>query len=48
MDDPNVLSHSLKFLSCYHQMEYWNQNIFQRGRLCQICEMSHMSLKYAT
>ena len=48
MDDPSVLSYSLKFLSYYHQMEYWNQDMFQRGRLCQICEQSHMPLKDTT
>ena len=26
-------------------MEYWNQDMFQRGRLCQICELSHRPLK---
>ena len=45
MDDPSILSHSLKFLSYHRQIEYWNEDILQRGRLCQICELSHMPLK---
>ena len=48
MDDPNVLVYSLKFLSSYHQVKYWNQNTSQRGRLCQIYELPHISLKDAT
>ena len=48
MDDLNVLSYSLKFVSYYHQMEYGNHDMFQRGRLCQICELSHMPLRDAT
>ena len=48
MDDPNVLGYSLKFLSRYNQLEYWNQDIFLRGRLCQICELPHRPLKDAT
>ena len=35
MDDLCVLSYGLKFLKCYREMEYWNQDIFQRGRLFQ-------------
>ena len=48
MDNPSVLRYSLKFLSYHCQMEYWNQDIFQRGRLCQIRELSQMPLKEAT
>ena len=48
MDNPSVLRYSLKFLSYHRQMEYWNQDIFQRGRLCQIRKLSHMPLKDAT
>ena len=48
MDNPSVLRYSLKFISYHRQMEYWNQDIFQRGRLCQIRKLSHMPLKYAT
>ena len=40
----SVLSYSLKFLKCYRPMEYWNQDVFQRGRLFQ----NIMSLKDAT
>ena len=29
-------------------MEYWNQDLFQRGRSCQIYELSHVPLKDAT
>ena len=29
-------------------MGYWNQDMFQTGRLNQICELSHMFLKDAT
>ena len=47
MDDPSVLSYSLKFLSYHGQMEYWNQVMFKRDKLCQICEQSHMPLKDA-
>ena len=48
MDNPSVLRYSLKFLSYHRQMEYWNQDVFQRGRLCQIGELSQMPLKEAT
>ena len=44
MDDLSVLSYSLKFPKYYRQMEYWNQDIFQRGRLFQMI----MPLKDAT
>ena len=44
MDDLSVLSYSLKFLKYDRQMEYWNQDIFQRGRLFQ----KIMPLKDAT
>ena len=48
MDNPSVLRYILKFLSDHRQKEYWNQDIFQRGRLCQIRELSQMPLKEAT
>ena len=44
MDDPNVLSYSMKFLSYCHQLEYRNQDMFLRGRFCQICELEKMQL----
>ena len=48
MDDRNVLGYSLKFLNYYHQMEYWNQDMFERDRLFSICELSPIPLKDAT
>ena len=32
MDDPSLLSYSLKFLGCHRQMKHWNQDMLQRGR----------------
>ena len=44
----NKYEHIGPLLNYYHRMEYCNQDMYQRGGLYQVCELSRMPLTDAT